>query len=127
MGDTAAGALSRGGFCEEEEGWRRGAGGQVGVWWGRWRWEYDMDLVRRYDLPWGLGRYRNGEEEEEDGYLEGDSEITTKKLLVFVLQDFAHLSGMSHLKNQTVGNDSPSSHLVDISPLFSNLTNPTSR
>ena len=101
---------------------------------GRWRWEYDMDLVRRYDLPWGLGRYGNGdgggeegEEEEEDGAHDEDPEITTEKLLVFVLRDFAHSSGTSYLKNQTVDNDSPSNHLIDISPLFSNQTNSTFR
>lgn len=93
-----------------------------------WRWQYEMNLVRRYDLPWGLGRYGGGDASgEEEGAFVGDPEITTKKLLVFVLHDFAHSSAMSNLKNQTADNASAGSHLIDISSLFSNLINSTSR
>ena len=117
--------------------------GEEGRYNGKWRWEYEMDLVRRYDLPWGLGRYVNGVSKSMDETSE--AEITTRDILVFVLHDFRHYdSGKTYTQNQTlnqnisgdllssasssVASPSPSpsdSHLVDISPYFANLTNTT--
>ena len=102
---------------------------------GKWRWEYEMDLVRRYDLPWGLGRYVNGVSQPMDDEI-SESEITTRDILAFVLHDFRRYdSGKTYTQNQTLSSSSfPSSSMATpspspsgdhISPHFANFTNTT--
>ncbi|KAI5808244.1 hypothetical protein DFH27DRAFT_638902 [Peziza echinospora] len=112
---------------------------------GKWKWDYEMDLVRRYDLPFGLGRYKSYMDAKAYKEEHGDSGEYpySDRLLIFALHDFLNSASFvdgggvnndtSTYRNNHTGydvynapqNKSENGHLWDFSPYF-NRTNLTS-